>query len=292
MGDVDLPWSVAGWGGRLRVSRETIATACHSFKRDGSGPVRMKTTLTLGRGLDQDRRVRGVAGAFTLIELLVVVAIIAILAGMLLPALGRAKEKGRATRCLSNMRQLGFALVLYSGDFNGRFPPRTDANRWPTQLKEGYQDLRVLVCPADVDPARRPTGVPARTVAPDVAQRSYIINGWNDYFLEVLKLPFGSIAGRSLPESALLQPTETIVFGEKRTGSDHFYMDSFEGTGNEVNEVERGRHSSVRLAKRTGGANYTFADGSARFIKHGRLLAPLNLWMVTERWRTNRVLSN
>ena len=62
--------------------------------------------------------------AFTLIELLVVIAIIAILSSILLPALAKAKEKGRRISCVSNVKQIAAAMMMYVNDFSGNYPPR------------------------------------------------------------------------------------------------------------------------------------------------------------------------
>jgi prepilin-type N-terminal cleavage/methylation domain-containing protein/prepilin-type processing-associated H-X9-DG protein len=106
------------------------------------------------------RQTKRLQTAFTLIELLVVISIISILAGLLLPALSRAKAKAVRIKCISNLKQVGLACRMWADDNGGHFP-------WLTAVTDGgtkgasvaWQDYavmdkelvtpRVLVCPSD-----------------------------------------------------------------------------------------------------------------------------------------------
>ena len=215
---------------------------------------------------------------FTLVELLVVIAIIAILMALMMPSIARAKAKANQTSCLNNMRQLNLAASMYASDHNEEFPARRiPTNAWPHKLQPYYINWKVLECPSDR------FGIVGLLADPSNPNRSYLINGFNDYFKVTLS-PNDYKAfqqwrySHGMKVAAISRPSDTVLFGEKRTGSRHVHMDTDQGKrGNDFEEIAHTRHGA--------GSNFAFVDGSVRFIKKYQELYPENLWAVVEDYR-------
>jgi prepilin-type N-terminal cleavage/methylation domain-containing protein/prepilin-type processing-associated H-X9-DG protein len=102
----------------------------------------------------------GKRSAFTLIELLVVIAIIAILAAILFPVFAQAREKARQASCLSNLKQLGLAVIQYNQDYDETMPPAASnepawggnpawCNSWVLLVQPYCKSLGIFYCPSD-----------------------------------------------------------------------------------------------------------------------------------------------
>ena len=210
------------------------------------------------------------------------IEILAIFIGLILvfgAAVGMTRrESARTAACQNNLRQIGLALLSYADDNAGTFPPRTSNPAWPERLRSYYKQTFILICPSD---GPTPFSLPVNsTNVADSAPRSYIFNGWNDYFLAR-----GIFSGQAFPESAITEPGQTVLFGEKVEHSSHLWFDYTQF--DDSSELDMGRHHRSGNAATSGSSNHSFADGSVRLLKWGTSLQPINLWAIDPEWRRN-----
>jgi len=205
------------------------------------------------------RRLHVTHTGFTLIELLVVIAIIAILAAMLLPALKSARESARRASCVSNLRQLGLALIMYTQDWDEYLPPGGDGTYgWDYFLNQtgNLDNTDLLECPSDKVPRAAPSYLP----------RSYQANRGNasnwPAATGVMAL-YGSAKLSQIPE-----PTGTILLVEGSWSINRVFSSSASVIGKPIYDLTGDSNVQRIFTLHSGGTNWLFCDGHVEWIKY------------------------
>ncbi len=190
--------------------------------------------------------------AFTLVELLVVVAIIALLLGILLPALNRARGVAQAAVCLSNAKQMSMGLNYYAEAYSRLLPTAfTDGwndPKWYSHAAMGQflEQVKAYECPTDTEPESVTGdynwGLPDEEKE-DLVQLSYMFNaGWDR-------------TGRYRRADSIVYPSELRLIGDQGEGNPHNGTYNFENLGNWTSHFPFNRHD--------GKVSYVYFDSHA-----------------------------
>ncbi|MGD8451373.1 MAG: prepilin-type N-terminal cleavage/methylation domain-containing protein [Phycisphaerae bacterium] len=208
---------------------------------------------------------RAARRGFTLVELLVVVAIIALLISILLPALGNARQQGKQAVCLSNMRQMGFALLSYALE-NGEHVPTSscplaepdiehpEKYYWLNVLQEYSQQPLIGRCRNDE------TTKPFLNWSDPPPRDQWQQYRWSSYAVNACVGPLKSILALERINQ-IQNPASVIFLAEIRAGDSYDYADHFHA---DLWEAQEDPKQSVAWDRHVGKSNYLFIDSHAK----------------------------
>jgi prepilin-type N-terminal cleavage/methylation domain-containing protein/prepilin-type processing-associated H-X9-DG protein len=199
--------------------------------------------------------------AFTLIELLVVIAIIAVLAAILFPVFAQAREKARGISCVSNCRQVGTALQMYTQDYDEALPLNNHsgaAASWLVTAQPYIKNQLLYRCPSDRSSNwEQPLAGQTATRKSSYATNGYLTPG-----------------GGFMTLAAISRPAECVYLaelGDNRTG-DHIHPQLWPRPGYSGTVLEP--LAEVAALRHQGGAAYVFVDGHAKWHRFERTFNP------------------
>ena len=227
---------------------------------------------------------------FTLIELLVVIAIIAILAAILFPVFAQARAKARQTACLSNMKQIGTAIAMYTQDYDEYYPVNNMAfnaandyqvwGSWMQEVQPFMKNAQVFFCP---DATRDDTTTllgPDGTAAGSISVPNFQIGGSEGVFMNGGNNPRTGAAARAINLAAIGKPASLCLVAD----STHILIPSMDRVmyANKPASASGDFYSgwpttpgSARAipnwARHSGGSTIVFGDGHAKWYSQGAM---------------------